>query len=65
MITAKKRKYGDSCKASSIAFLKIKTRMIQDATFIPSDPWHAKADKPRKMKQKQGEAEIEYGQKRW
>jgi len=39
--------------------------MIQDATFIPSDPWHAKADKPRKMKQKQGEAEIEYGQKRW
>ncbi|AKB36468.1 Transposase [Methanosarcina siciliae C2J] len=27
--------------------LKIKKRMIQDATFIHSDPGHAKADKPR------------------
>ncbi len=27
--------------------LKIKKRMIQDATFIHSNPGHAKADKPR------------------
>ena len=32
--------------------LKIKQRMIQNATFIHSDPEHAKADKPRENEAK-------------
>ena len=41
-ITAKNRKYQDSCKANWIAFLKINKEMIQDATFIHSDLWNTK-----------------------
>jgi len=43
--------------------LKIKKGMIQDATFIHSDPGHAKADKPLEVKQKQGETGMEHGKK--
>lgn len=32
--------------------LKIKTRLIQDSTFIYLDPGHAKADKPRENEAK-------------
>jgi hypothetical protein len=44
--------------------LKIKEGLIQDATFIHSDPGHAKADKPRENEAKKREAETEQGQKR-
>ena len=38
--------------------------MIPKATFIHSDPGHAKVDKPLEVKQKQGETGIEPGYKR-
>jgi hypothetical protein len=39
-------------------FLKIKTGIVQEATFIHSDPGYAKMDNFDKMKLKQREAEM-------
>ena len=50
LITTKK-KYGNNCKASLMdLFLKIKTGIVQEATFIHSDPGYAKMDNFDKMK---------------
>jgi hypothetical protein len=58
LITTKK-KYGNNCKASLIdLFLKIKKGIVQEATFIHSDPGYAKMDNFDKMKLKQREAEM-------
>jgi len=38
--------------------------MIQDATFIHSDPGHEKQINLEEMRQKQEEAETEHGQRR-
>jgi len=37
--------------------------MIPKATFIHSDPGHAKMDKPLEVKQKQGETGMENGKR--
>lgn len=44
--------------------LKIKKGMIQDATFIHSNPGHAKADKPRGDEAKTSRSKTEHGLKR-
>ena len=43
--------------------MKIKKGMVQVATFIHSDPGHAKADKSLEVKQKKGELWKEHWKK--
>jgi len=47
-ITAKRRKHGRSCRANLSPWFENKKGIIQDATFIHSDPELAKADQPLK-----------------
>ena len=56
----KENKYVDICKANLISLvLKIKKRIIQNATFIHSYPGHAKSDKPRENEAKKYYSETE------